>query len=179
MAPKSSWPTSTTPRTWCCLPSGATSICGRSCPSSTRWMSPRTRPCGTSDGLVQKPYRVRTDANGFMLPYNHYDKPDLTLVFLGGSTIACIYVDEDEPLSLPGGPAPGAEDRQKDHLDQFRRRRQQLPAFPGYSAEQDYPAQARRRGHDAQYQRPGGPDLRQDLLEQKSHPAAHRRFLFL
>jgi hypothetical protein len=48
-----------------------------------------------SDGLVQKPYRVRTDANGFMLPYNHYQKPDKTLVFLGGSTVACIYVDED------------------------------------------------------------------------------------
>jgi hypothetical protein len=47
-----------------------------------------------SDGLVQKPYRVRTDANGFMLPYNHYQKPDKTLVFLGGSTVACIYVDE-------------------------------------------------------------------------------------
>jgi len=48
-----------------------------------------------SDGLVQKPYRVRTDAHGFILPYNHYQKPDKTLVFLGGSTVACIYVDED------------------------------------------------------------------------------------
>jgi lysophospholipase L1-like esterase len=50
----------------------------------------------TSDGLVQKPYQVRTDADGFILPYNIYDKPDLTLVFLGGSTVACIYVDEDQ-----------------------------------------------------------------------------------
>ncbi len=48
-----------------------------------------------SDGLVQKPYRVRTDARGFMLPYHRYEKPDLTLVFLGGSTVACIYVEED------------------------------------------------------------------------------------
>src|SRR4030042_2648767 len=48
-----------------------------------------------SDGLVQKPYRVRTDAQGFMLPYHRYEKPDFTLVFLGGSTIACIYVEED------------------------------------------------------------------------------------
>jgi hypothetical protein len=48
-----------------------------------------------SDGLVQKPYRVRTDAQGFMLPYHRYDKPDLTLVFLGGSTVACIYVEEE------------------------------------------------------------------------------------
>jgi hypothetical protein len=57
---------------------------------------PPERAVRTSDGLVQKPYRVRTDANGFMLPYNHYAKPDLTLVFLGGSTVACIYVDEDQ-----------------------------------------------------------------------------------
>jgi hypothetical protein len=55
---------------------------------------PPDKAVRTSDGLVQKPYRVRTDANGFMLPYNRYDKPDLTLVFLGGSTVACIYVDE-------------------------------------------------------------------------------------
>jgi hypothetical protein len=48
-----------------------------------------------SDGLVQKPYRVRTDARGFILPYNRYEKPDLTLVFLGGSTVACIYVEEE------------------------------------------------------------------------------------
>jgi lysophospholipase L1-like esterase len=48
-----------------------------------------------SDGLVQKPYRVRTDARGFMLPYHHYEKPDLTLVFLGGSTVACFYVEEE------------------------------------------------------------------------------------
>jgi hypothetical protein len=57
---------------------------------------PPDKAIQTSDGLSQKPYRVRTDANGFMLPYNHYDKPDFTLVFLGGSTVACIYVDEDQ-----------------------------------------------------------------------------------
>jgi lysophospholipase L1-like esterase len=48
-----------------------------------------------SDGLIQKPYRVRTDARGFMLPYKRYEKPDLTLVFLGASTTACIYVEEE------------------------------------------------------------------------------------
>ncbi len=57
---------------------------------------PPDRAIRTSDNLVQKPYRIRTDANGFMLPFNHYEKPDLTLVFLGGSTVACIYVDEDQ-----------------------------------------------------------------------------------
>jgi lysophospholipase L1-like esterase len=57
---------------------------------------PTDKEVRTSDGLVQKPYRVRTDANGLMLPYNHYEKPDLTLVFLGGSTTFCLYVDEDQ-----------------------------------------------------------------------------------
>jgi hypothetical protein len=56
---------------------------------------PPDRAVRDSDGLVQKPYRVRTDARGFMLPYTRYDQPDLTLVFLGGSTVACIYVEEE------------------------------------------------------------------------------------
>ncbi len=56
---------------------------------------PTDKAVRESDGLVQKPYRVRTDARGFMLPYNLHEKPDLTLVFLGGSTVACIYVEEE------------------------------------------------------------------------------------
>ena len=56
---------------------------------------PPNRAVRDSDGLVQKPYRVRTDAQGFILPDNRHEKPDLTLVFLGGSTVACIYVEEE------------------------------------------------------------------------------------
>jgi hypothetical protein len=56
---------------------------------------PPDRAVRESDDLVQKPYRVRTDAQGFMLPYNRYEKPDLSLIFLGGSTVACIYVEEE------------------------------------------------------------------------------------
>lgn len=57
--------------------------------------TPPDKAVREGDGLVQKPYRVRTDANGFILPYNHYDKPDLKIFFLGASTTACIYVDEE------------------------------------------------------------------------------------
>jgi hypothetical protein len=46
-------------------------------------------------GLEKKSYRVRTDANGFILPYKQYARPDFTLVFLGASTTACIYMDEE------------------------------------------------------------------------------------
>jgi lysophospholipase L1-like esterase len=64
---------------------------------------PPDKAVRTSDDLVQKPYRVRTDANGFMLPYNLYEKSDLTLVFLGGSTVACIYVDEESRFPYLAG----------------------------------------------------------------------------
>jgi lysophospholipase L1-like esterase len=56
---------------------------------------PQTKTVQESDGLVQKEYRVRTDANGFILPYHQYGRPDVTLVFLGGSTTACIFVEEE------------------------------------------------------------------------------------
>jgi lysophospholipase L1-like esterase len=56
---------------------------------------PQTKTVQESDGLVQKEYRVRTDANGFILPYHQDGRPDLTLVFLGGSTTACIFVEEE------------------------------------------------------------------------------------
>ena len=56
---------------------------------------PTDKSVRESDSLVKKAYRVRTDANGFILPYNRYPDPDLTLVFLGGSTVACLYVEEE------------------------------------------------------------------------------------
>ncbi len=57
--------------------------------------TPTDKEVRESDGLVKKAYRVRTDANGLLLPYNRYPHPDLTLAFLGGSTVACLYVEEE------------------------------------------------------------------------------------
>jgi GDSL-like Lipase/Acylhydrolase family len=48
-----------------------------------------------SDGLVQKPYVLRVDRQGFIMPSKIHDRPDLTIAFLGGSTTECVYVDED------------------------------------------------------------------------------------
>jgi lysophospholipase L1-like esterase len=48
-----------------------------------------------SDGLVQKPYVLRVDRQGFIMPAKIHDHPDLTVAFLGGSTTECVYVDED------------------------------------------------------------------------------------
>jgi len=48
-----------------------------------------------TDGLARKGYRVRVDANGFIIPSKIYDHPDVTMVFLGGSTTECMYMDEE------------------------------------------------------------------------------------
>ncbi len=48
-----------------------------------------------SDTLVRKPYRVRVDEHGFLMPSRVHAKPDLSFVFLGGSTTECLYMDED------------------------------------------------------------------------------------
>jgi lysophospholipase L1-like esterase len=48
-----------------------------------------------SDGLVKKPYVLRIDRQGFIMPSKIHAHPDLTLVFLGGSTTECVYVDEN------------------------------------------------------------------------------------
>lgn len=42
-----------------------------------------------------KPYRVRVDQNGFIKPKGEYHSTaDLRIVFLGGSSTECLYVDE-------------------------------------------------------------------------------------
>jgi hypothetical protein len=48
-----------------------------------------------SDSLVQKGYKFRIDENGFIIPSKIHDNPQLTLVFLGGSTTECSYVEEE------------------------------------------------------------------------------------
>ena len=47
-----------------------------------------------SDGLAQKPFVLRVDRQGFIMPSKIHDHPDLTIAFLGGSTTECVYVDE-------------------------------------------------------------------------------------
>ena len=58
-------------------------------------LTPSQEVMRLSDGLVQKPYVLRVDRQGFILPAKIHDRPDLTIVFLGGSTTECVYVDED------------------------------------------------------------------------------------
>lgn len=47
--------------------------------------------------VERKDYRVETDQDGFIVgPDGHHDKPDVKIVFLGGSTTECLFVDEDK-----------------------------------------------------------------------------------
>ena len=47
--------------------------------------------------IERKYYPIRTDDNGFIIGSDgHYPDPELKVVFLGGSTTECLYVDEDK-----------------------------------------------------------------------------------
>lgn len=48
-----------------------------------------------TDNFFPNTYKLDIDANGFIRPSKKYDHPDLSLVFLGGSTTECMFVDEE------------------------------------------------------------------------------------
>jgi lysophospholipase L1-like esterase len=48
-----------------------------------------------TDNAFTKRYRYDIDANGFIVPSRKYNRPDKVIVFLGGSTTECMFVDQD------------------------------------------------------------------------------------
>jgi lysophospholipase L1-like esterase len=64
---------------------------------------PNRQAMEMSDSLVQKPYVLRVDRQGFIMPSKVHAHPDLTLVFLGGSTTECVYVDEQDRFPYLAG----------------------------------------------------------------------------
>lgn len=46
-------------------------------------------------GLEKKGYRLRVDEDGFIMPSKVHDKADRSVVFLGGSTTECHFMDEE------------------------------------------------------------------------------------
>ena len=48
-----------------------------------------------TDNVFTKKYRFAVDQDGFIVPSRKYDRPDKVIVFLGGSTTECMFVDED------------------------------------------------------------------------------------
>ena len=56
-----------------------------------------------ADNLESKPYRLRIDGDGFIIPSRIHDKPDMSLVFLGGSSTACGYMAEKQRFPYLAG----------------------------------------------------------------------------
>jgi lysophospholipase L1-like esterase len=48
-----------------------------------------------TDNVFTKPYRFEIDDNGFIVPSRKYNRPDKVIVFLGGSTTECMFMDAD------------------------------------------------------------------------------------
>jgi lysophospholipase L1-like esterase len=48
-----------------------------------------------TDNVFTKTYKVDIDANGFIKPSKKYADPDLSIVFLGGSTTECMFMEEE------------------------------------------------------------------------------------
>jgi hypothetical protein len=48
-----------------------------------------------TDNVFNKKYPLNVDNDGFIRPSRKYAQPDLSLVFLGGSTTECMFVDEE------------------------------------------------------------------------------------
>lgn len=52
-----------------------------------------------TDSLPQRVYELSVDDNGFIMPSKRHLDPDIEVVFLGGSTTECIYIDENKRFS--------------------------------------------------------------------------------
>jgi len=49
-----------------------------------------------TDNVFNKQYQFDIDQNGFIVPSRKYDRADEVIVFLGGSTTECMFVDPDQ-----------------------------------------------------------------------------------
>ena len=56
-----------------------------------------------TDNVFTKKYRFDIDNNGFVAPSRKYDAPDKVIVFLGGSTTECMFVDENHRMPYVAG----------------------------------------------------------------------------
>lgn len=65
-------------------------------PDSDIPQTPADSLVAVADGLEKKAYPFRADGDGYLMPSQVHQKPDLTVVFLGGSTTECMYMQEEE-----------------------------------------------------------------------------------
>ena len=65
-------------------------------PHFSQYILPPAAELAMADNLEVRPYLLRIDGDGFIIPSRRHPKPDLSLVFLGGSSTACGYMGEAE-----------------------------------------------------------------------------------
>ncbi len=63
-------------------------------PSTITYEFPGGPVWSESDSLVKKEYRIEIDKDGYIYPSRIHEQPDITIIFLGGSTTECMFVDE-------------------------------------------------------------------------------------
>jgi lysophospholipase L1-like esterase len=56
-----------------------------------------------TDNVFTKKYRLDIDNNGFVAPSRKHEVPDKVIVFLGGSTTECMFVDENHRMPYVAG----------------------------------------------------------------------------
>jgi len=56
-----------------------------------------------TDNVFTKTYKIDIDENGFIKPSKKYPNPDLSIVFLGGSTTECMFMDEENRFPYAAG----------------------------------------------------------------------------
>lgn len=65
-------------------------------PLLSNYLWPLKNDLEVSDALKCKKYLFRIDKNGFLIPSEIYPNPDKVIVFLGGSTTECSFIDEEK-----------------------------------------------------------------------------------
>jgi hypothetical protein len=58
---------------------------------------------GPPESLAKKEWLFRTDENGFIYPSKIHDHPDITIVFIGGSTTECRFMEEQDRFPFLAG----------------------------------------------------------------------------
>ncbi len=64
-------------------------------PLFSDYIYPTDEDLRNAEFLERKKYLLRVDAHGYIMPAQIHPKADLTIVFLGGSTTECLYMDEE------------------------------------------------------------------------------------
>jgi lysophospholipase L1-like esterase len=67
-----------------------------------QYATPKAR-LDTPGEIVRGSYRIETDDDGFIKPARVHADPDVTIVFLGGSTTECMYVDAENRFPFLAG----------------------------------------------------------------------------